>query len=186
MSDITDCGTWFLDHVFTAIKNKKELNADFDRFITAYYFETVNNQSLLNAVDIPSVENSLENMPALAALLNQLETGAASAILFAGESPANEKIQKFFRETVALPQAEKDKGHKTTMLYSMAYILTRITFLQKISSLNDSSLLKRIRLEQRITNLSARLESMRKTLITLDAVKGVAFPVEEKNALNVK
>jgi hypothetical protein len=146
--------------------------------LRSYFIELAANLDLLDCLEDSALKSVQPGSPAFAALAVRLETRIAEVILTEGEAARPGGLYEVLRQTGG---AEAQKGAVyANVLEAVAFTLTKITVLKKLSSLTgeESALLHGIDLSKRIGNLKKRLLSIKATLRGLGGVTGIP-PADE-------
>ena len=161
------------DKTIGYVKQWQQLKSSKEALLRSLFFEVQSNLEVFKALNDNSITNEQFHQEGTRMIFQMLDTSVSEAILFGAESPKEYRNFKYLqKKRDIIFQDEKKKKQITeykSLTEIMYFIVKKTKALRNLSTI-DKDLLKKLRINIRMSNISNHLKIIESVLLEEDAL----------------
>jgi hypothetical protein len=149
------------DRIWSGIQQVQAQNLSAGNYLRAYYLEVKNNLELLQLLKDDALTGKSPADPGFLAFIGRLQTQVGASLLF--DQDKKTASGKVFARL----------QNQTHLLLDISYTVTKIELLKRIAEFSggELELIRNVKLQTRLDNISSRLRTIIATLAEVEGIK---------------
>ena len=178
------------DQIFSGLENIRTRKLTAENCLRAYYIEVLNNIEIFSILDLTKLRAVRVNSAQLRFVLANLHTEIGSAILFTDELDEQSNLYKFLKDQGRVRnkgrmmiRTENGRDVAVTgasfyenILQAVSFTVVKTEILRRMSRFTDEDLglVRDVRIEKRLTNISERYQMIKEKMEAFPGIREIA------------